>query len=146
MKYRIEKMTLEDLAMGVIEVLRGVPILGYFEEELPLIRESIKDPRAIMLVAKDDSKPQVLGFLIGGISAVRGHINHIATNPRYKEELKGQGIGESLLKSSEAWFLEQGCTRLLLDTAAENRAAAAFFAYQGWKEPPGERHFQKDLK
>ena len=96
------------------------PQVAYPRAELKFY---IADPAAFTLVA-EHSTGEPIGFVVAQQQGrATGHIITIDV----LEEARGSGLGSKLLLAAEARLKELGCRTVLLETAADNVAALAFY-------------------
>ena len=100
----------------------------------------MRRPRAFTLVAErrekgepaiggegvqpGEAEDRAIGFIVA--EAERRQVGHIITID-VLEEARGSGLGSKLLLAAEARLKELGCRTVLLETAADNVAAMAFY-------------------
>jgi ribosomal protein S18 acetylase RimI-like enzyme len=100
------------------------------------LKSQLKDPNVIVLVAERDGA--VIGYAYAGIEgwdymALRGPagiLHDIVVAPGQR----GQGVGRMLLDAALAALKERGAPRVVLSTAAKNRAAQRLFAEAGFRQ------------
>jgi GNAT superfamily N-acetyltransferase len=124
-------------------------IKDYNNEHSPYHREARKPGSAtpLHIILKDDS-----GVFIGGLSGST-YWGWLDIDDLYlPEELRGQGIGASLLQRAESIAVERGCTRCYMSTFEFQ--GRAFYEKQGYyvtgkleDYPPGSAYYwmRKDL-
>ena len=96
--------------------------IAYSREELA---QYMRIPRAFTLVGELlDGEAGIAGFVLATLD--RRGTGHIITID-VLEEARRHGLGSQLLKAAETRLGEQGCTRVLLEVAVDNRAAIAFY-------------------
>jgi ribosomal protein S18 acetylase RimI-like enzyme len=69
------------------------------------------------------------GFAITGAGSSLAYLQRLAVHP----EWQSRGIGSSLLCAAAAWAAGRGASALLLNTPAENQAAASFYRSAGFR-------------
>jgi ribosomal protein S18 acetylase RimI-like enzyme len=71
----------------------------------------------------------IAGSLIGQSGAREGHIRGMAVLPNWQ----GRGVADELLAAVEAELLEQGCSRITLDTTQPLQRAIKFYERNGFR-------------
>ncbi len=87
------------------------------------------------LFIAEDTQGQPLGFVY--LETLRdyftgeshGHVSTLAVNPEHE----GQGVGQTLMHTAEAWAREQGFTTLTLTVFERNRRARALYDHLGYR-------------
>ncbi len=74
------------------------------------------------------------GFAITGVGTSLSYLQRLAVDPPHQS----QGIGYSLLRAAAAWAHARGASALLLNTPADNHAAAGFYRVSGFQPVGGE--------
>lgn len=85
-------------------------------------------PGADCLVAEHDGR--MIGFILSAHKAGQGHIVTIDV----LEAFRKAGVGTSLLTAAEKRMAEHGCTRIVLETAINNKAAISFWRKHGYRK------------
>lgn len=84
---------------------------------------------------------QMVGAVLGGVIGVRGTINHLAVDDRYRR----QGIGHQLVDKLCARFVAQGIRRIFLFSLKEAKPTVSFWSGLGFAVTQGELTFERDL-
>lgn len=92
---------------------------------------SFTPPAGVFLLVRADGQVRGCGALRFE-SAEVAEIRRMWVSP----EVRGRGIGRSLLGSLESYAREQGCARVVLDTASELTEAKSLYASAGYVEVP----------
>ncbi len=101
------------------------------------IKKKIERDPDLFLVA--ESNAEIIGTIIGGFDGRRGMIYHLAV----RNDLRRQGIGQTLLQEVERRLKEKGCIKCLLMVLKDNEAAIHFYEECGWKPVPEDLVFMK---
>jgi ribosomal-protein-alanine N-acetyltransferase len=72
---------------------------------------------------------KVAGFILTELSAGQGHIITLDVLEAYRR----QAIGSLLIQAAEQEAASQGSTRIVLETATNNKAAVAFWKKHGYR-------------
>ena len=72
---------------------------------------------------------KITGFITLSSSNGVGKIGLVAVDSRHQ----GKGIGLSLMRAADAWFIEQGCKEAIVVTQAENLPACQLYVKMGYK-------------
>lgn len=127
--YTIGQMFEADLDDVVeIEELSGLNRWGYDAYR----RELLKNPNAIMLVARNvemDSSLRVLGFFAGWTVEDELHVNNVATHPNYRR----LGIGQGLMIAAIDEARLRGMSHVLLEVRASNQSAQLLYRRLGFR-------------
>ncbi|HKV42848.1 MAG TPA: ribosomal protein S18-alanine N-acetyltransferase [Blastocatellia bacterium] len=128
--YTIEWMREQDLLEVVrIEETSGLNRWGYEAYR----RELLKNPNAIMLVARDQRtispERSVVGFFAAWIVEDELHINNIAS----RKDSRRIGIGHSLMESALEEARNRGVRFVLLEVRASNQAAQSLYTGLGFR-------------
>jgi len=91
---------------------RKKEIAGY---SLKWLQAGIKNPKRILLCAKDDDK--VAGFLFGYISTGMLHLIWLGIDPNYRK----LGIGQNLILKAESWARIKKVHKIWFDTRVNNK-------------------------
>jgi ribosomal protein S18 acetylase RimI-like enzyme len=97
-----------------------------------------RDPD-LFLVAESDGR--IVGTVIGGYDGRRGLIYHLAV----ARELRGQGIGSSLMAEVEMRLRAKGCLKCYLLMTSDNTEVGKFYEALGWYEMTDNRLFGKEF-
>ena len=111
------------------------------------LAESQADESHVALVA-EDGRGQVLGYaamhflpylMLPGPEAYVSELFVTAS-------VRGQGVGQQMLKHLEQLAQERGCARLMLITLRDRESyERAFYKKQGWQERPVVANFVRNL-
>lgn len=111
------------------------------------LAESQADDSHLALVA-EDGRGQVLGYaamhflpylMLPGPEAYVSELFVTAS-------VRGQGVGQQMLKHLEQLAQERGCARLMLITLRDRESyERAFYKKQGWQERPVVANFVRNL-
>jgi N-acetylglutamate synthase len=82
-------------------------------------------------VATDGSA--IIGVALCGHDGRRGHIYHLAVDPRYQ----GRGLGKHLLQTSLEDLRRTGVKRVIIMVADNNPSGREFWKRAGFEEIPG---------
>lgn len=107
-----------------------------------LARES-ENPEALVLVAVERRRPKaagpatVLGYAYARLEGrdynrlldASGHLHDLVV----AEPARRRGVASALLDAVVAWMARHGAPRVLLETAAANETAQAFFSKRGFR-------------
>ncbi len=99
------------------------PEIAYSPEE---IAAALADPAGFALVA--ESQEQAVAFVLVGTRRRLGHIITIDVHADFRR----RGIGDQLMELAEERLRQRGATRLILEVAASNEAAIAFYRGRGF--------------
>lgn len=91
------------------------------------IAKILENPATIGLAAHE---PQVVGFILAWVAAGDAEILTVAIAP----EERRRGIASALVNATLAAALVRGAAAVHLDVAADNAAACALYAKQGFAE------------
>jgi ribosomal protein S18 acetylase RimI-like enzyme len=97
------------------------------------------------LVAEQDDK--VVGFALGTMidkrnsAWVYGYLLWLGVNPA----IKGQGVGQRLVKRLTNLFIGFGARMMLVDTDGDNKKAIEFFERQGFGNPQHHVYMSRNL-
>ena len=103
----------------------------------PLVREELTGPGRRAVVADDGG---VVGYAVTLRAGDLVDLQRIAVQPA----LRRQGLARRLLGQLLAAAVEDGAGRMLLEVAAGNDAARAFYAAEGFEEIARRRRYYRD--
>ena len=83
----------------------------------------------------------VIGVSLCGHDGRRGHIYHLAVDPRYQ----GLGLGKRLVEECFARLRQMGIQRAIILVANDNSRGRDFWLRSGWEELPGAMAMGKDV-
>jgi len=90
-------------------------------------------------VATDAST--MVGVALCGHDSRRGHIYHLAVDPKYQ----GLGLGKRLVDECLDGLCRAGIQRAIILVAHDNPRGREFWKHCGWEEIPGAMAMGKDL-
>ncbi len=90
-------------------------------------------------VATDEST--IVGVALCGHDGRRGHIYHLAVDPKYQ----GIGLGKRLVDECLDGLGRAGIQRAIILVAHDNPRGREFWKHCGWEEIPGAMAMGKDL-
>ena len=99
------------------------PEVAYSPEE---IAAALADSGTFAFVA--ESQEQVVAFVLVG---TRRHLGHVITIDVHAD-FRRRGIGDQLMELAEQRLRQRGAPRLILEVAASNAAAIAFYRARGF--------------
>ena len=111
------------------------PEVAYSPEE---IAAALADPAAFAFVA--ESEEQVVAFVLAGTRRRLGHIITIDVHADFRR----RGMGDQLMELAEQRLRQRGATRLILEVAASNEAAIAFYRARGFSLQRLLPHYYRD--
>ena len=79
-----------------------------------------------------DAGGRVVGSVMVGHDGHRGWLYYVAADP----DLRGRGIGRSMVRAAEAWLAARGVAKVQLLVRPTNTQAVAFYARLGFEETP----------
>ncbi|MGI3777532.1 MAG: GNAT family acetyltransferase [Janthinobacterium lividum] len=79
-----------------------------------------------------DAGGRVVGSVMVGHDGHRGWLYYVAADP----DLRGRGIGRSMVRAAEAWLAARGVAKVQLLVRPTNTRAVAFYARLGFEETP----------
>jgi N-acetylglutamate synthase len=84
----------------------------------------------------------MVGVSLCGHDGRRGHIYHLAVDPRYQ----GAGLGKRLVEECFSALRDAGVTRAIILVAKDNPCGREFWLRCGWEELPGAMAMGKDVQ
>jgi ribosomal protein S18 acetylase RimI-like enzyme len=91
------------------------------------IAQRLESMQVFVAVTADD---QIVGTIACSLSEIgEGHLRGMAVLP----EWQGQGLAETLLRAAERDLVDQGCTRITLDTTEPLQRAMQFYESHGYR-------------
>ena len=126
------------------------PVLYRTWDEYEIVELFASDGEYCLVAETDDegSPPDtVVGFALGALIEKRhsawsyGYLLWMGVDP----DLKGRGVGRRMLQVLTDRFLEAGARMMLVDTAADNEGALAFFRGQGFGHELGHVYLTRNL-
>ncbi|WP_350349188.1 ribosomal protein S18-alanine N-acetyltransferase [Agromyces sp. G08B096] len=130
MSRMLRRARLDDLA-AVMELERATFTDDAWPEDA--MRREFESPHGYYLVVVDDAAPEViLGYagLLAGRGSGEGDIQTIAV----ASDLRGQGVGRTLMQALIAEARRRGAERLFLEVRADNPVARALYDSLGFVE------------
>ena len=86
-------------------------------------------------------KSTIVGVSLCGHDGRRGHIYHLAVDPKYQ----GLGLGKRLVEECFDGLRELGIQRAIILVANDNSRGRDFWLRSGWEELPGAMAMGKDI-
>ena len=110
-------------------------VIGLWER-CDLLRPWNDPHRDIDRKLADDPTGLVVAEIDGGVAAAmmvgydghRGWVNYLAVDP----EVRGHGLGRTMMGHAERWLLDQGCPKLNIQVRASNSDVLAFYESLGY--------------
>ncbi len=108
---------------------------------------TLREP--VMVLFADDGEARPIGFVELSLRAYAEGCQ--SDNVAYVEgwyvvpEVRGRGVGRTLIEAAEGWARRQGCTELGSDAQLANAASAAAHRALGFSEVGQIRCFRKPL-
>ena len=87
-----------------------------------------------------DGDADVVGYAVVAVAGELADLHRIAVVPAHRR----RGVASALLAAARAGAREAGATRMLLEVAATNEDACAFYAAEGWSELDRRRAYYRD--
>jgi ribosomal protein S18 acetylase RimI-like enzyme len=100
--------------------------LGRSDSPQEIEKKLGRDPD-LFLVAELDGT--IVGSVLGGFDGRRGLVYHLAV----AKELRGKGLGKTLMDELELRMRAKGCIRSYLLVTTDNGEALDFYAHHGWE-------------
>jgi len=124
--FRIRKFEKGDFeTLWHIDQACFVPELAYSRPELAFY---MRRASAFTLVAEDEGKGRILGFIVAEKQRQTGHIITIDVI----EEARRLGVGSAVLMAAEDRLRLYGAVAVELETAVNNEAAIRFYKQKGY--------------
>lgn len=82
----------------------------------------------------------IVGVSLCGNDGRRGHIYHLAVDPKYQ----GRGLGKRLVNECLERLRKMGIQRAIILVANDNSRGREFWLRSGWEELPGAMAMGKD--
>ena len=79
-----------------------------------------------------DASGRAVGSVMVGHDGHRGWLYYVAADP----DLRGRGIGRSMVRAAEAWLGARGVVKVQLMVRPTNAQAVAFYARLGFEDTP----------
>lgn len=96
------------------------------------IDRALANPTSAILLAVAGNA--TVGSVMCGYDGHRGWAYYLAASP----ELRGAGIGKTLMEAAENWLLERGCPKIELMVRETNTATLGFYYSLGYERQPVE--------
>ena len=136
---RTREFSIDDYAAAV-ELWKRVEGIEIAEgDDRESVVQFLKRNPQLSRVAIDGSK--VVGVSICGHDGRRGHIYHLAIDPKYR----GLGLGKRLVEECFDRLREVGIQRAIILVADDNSPGREFWLRCGWEELPGAMAMGKDV-
>jgi N-acetylglutamate synthase len=103
------------------------------------VSQFVKRNPGLSRVAIDGS--MIVGVVLCGHDGRRGHIYHLAVDPKYH----GQGLGKRLVEECFDRLRDAGIQRVIILVANDNSRGREFWLRCGWEELPGAIAMGKDV-
>lgn len=136
MKFRIRKMTLDDLNQ-VVEIDRASFSLPWPERSF---RFELTDNPAARCWVSEAEDGRVIAMLVLWLIVDEAHIATIATAPEYRR----RGIAEQLMVYALKSAMDEGAKSAFLEVRESNMAAQAMYRKYGFVETGRRPHYYKD--
>jgi ribosomal protein S18 acetylase RimI-like enzyme len=108
------------------------------DDKESVVRFLTRNP-GLSRVATDGSV--IVGVSLCGHDGRRGHIYHLAVDPKYQ----GVGLGKRLVEECFAGLRDAGIERAIILVAKDNPRGREFWLRCGWEELPGAMAMGKDV-
>jgi N-acetylglutamate synthase len=103
------------------------------------VSQFVKRNPGLSRVAIDGS--MIVGAVLCGHDGRRGHIYHLAVDPKYH----GQGLGKRLVEECFDRLREAGIQRVIILVANDNSRGRQFWLRSGWEELPAAIAMGRDV-
>jgi len=138
-KIETRKFLIDDYA-AVVELWKRVDGLEIAEgDDRKSVAEFLARNSGLSCVATDGST--IVGAALCGHDGRRGHIYHLAVDPKYQ----GRGLGKRLVDECIDGLRPAGIQRAIILVAHDNPRGREFWKRCGWEEIPGAMAMGKDL-
>jgi ribosomal protein S18 acetylase RimI-like enzyme len=138
-KIETRKFLVDDYA-AVVELWKRVDGLEIAEgDDRKSVAEFLLRNPGLSCVATDG--PTIVGVALCGHDGRRGHIYHLAVDPKYR----GLGLGKRLVDECLDGLRPAGIQRAIILVAHDNPRGRAFWKRCGWEEIPGAMAMGKDV-
>ena len=126
-----------EAALELWQRVEGIEIAEGDDKESVI--QFLKRNPGLSRTAEDGSK--VVAVLLCGHDGRRGHIYHLAVDPKYQ----GLGLGRLLVRECFDQLRELGIQRAIILVANNNSRGRDFWLRCGWEELPGALAMGKDV-
>ncbi len=94
---------------------------------------NLEEPLIRYLVAEED---KLVGFISLHMDRQLHHASLVGEVQELivREDRRGQGIGEALLKAAQEQAAQAGCSHMELNSNLKRTGAHAFYAHMGWEK------------
>jgi N-acetylglutamate synthase len=138
-KIETRKFLIDDYA-AVVELWKRVDGLEIAEgDDRKSVAEFLARNLGLSYVATDGST--IVGVALCGHDGRRGHIYHLAIDPKYQ----GRGLGKRLVDECLDGLRPAGIQRAIILVAHDNPRGREFWKRCGWEEIPGAMAMGKDV-
>lgn len=142
------KLTIREIGLGDMEnyiqlknhIRESSPYLPYEQDEnimtndaeQKMIENFMTQPNSTVLLAFNED--QLVGHIdvLGYLTRRQQHVAGLFLG--VQEEFRGKGVGQTLLKETEAWALTHHIKRLELSIIKANEAVSALYTKHGYSE------------
>jgi len=125
---------------AAVALWRGVEGIEIAEgDDRESVIQFLKRNPGLSRVAIDGST--IIGVSLCGHDGRRGHIYHLAVDPKYQ----GLGLGKRLVEECFEGLRELGIQRAIILVANDNSPGREFWLRSGWEELPGAMAMGKDV-
>jgi N-acetylglutamate synthase len=126
-----------DAAIELWKQVEGLEIAEGDDKES--VSQFLKRNPGLSRVAIDGAT--MVGVALCGQDGRRGHIYHLAVDPKYR----GQGLGNRLVEECFDRLRELGIQRAIILVAKDNPRGREFWLRSGWEELPGAIAMGRDV-
>jgi ribosomal protein S18 acetylase RimI-like enzyme len=138
-KIETRNFLIDDYA-AVLELWKRVDGLEIAEgDDRKNVAEFLARNPGLSCVATDGSK--IVGAALCGHDGRRGHIYHLAVDPKYQK----LGLGKRLVDECLNGLRPAGIQRAIILVAHDNPRGREFWKHCGWEEIPGAMAMGKDV-
>jgi len=138
-KIETREFLIEDYAAAV-ELWKQVEGLEIAEgDDRESLAQFLTRNSALSRVAMDRSR--LVGAVLCGHDGRRGHIYHLAVDPKYQ----GIGLGKRLVDECLGGLARAGIQRAIILVAHDNPQGREFWKRSGWEEIPDAMALGKDV-
>lgn len=138
-KIETRKFLIDDYC-AVVELWKRVEGLEIAEgDDRESVAQFLARNSELSRVAMDGST--IVGAVLCGHDGRRGHIYHLAVDPKYQ----GIGLGKRLVDECLHGLGRAGIQRAIILVAHDNPRGREFWKHCGWEEIPGAMAMGKDV-
>jgi ribosomal protein S18 acetylase RimI-like enzyme len=138
-KIETRNFLIDDYA-AVLELWKRVDGLEIAQgDDRKNVTEFLARNPGLSCVATDGSK--IVGAALCGHDGRRGHIYHLAVDPKYQK----LGLGKRLVDECLNGLRPAGIQRAIILVAHDNSRGRQFWKHCGWEEIPGAMAIGKDV-